>query len=247
MIASAAVELPYGAGYREWEKFAAFSDMFELERFCKILADSASAVQKGLSVDLTYTTGGHSYLIERLQVQDNKCREILEIERPGLYPRTWEAQLFSRLYVILDEVTDKPSLLPHELPGLQLDFHKVLIAAHDVFEPGRRAKLIALVEKATLKNAVSRIQADKAKRPRQRGTAPGGGKAFVAAVKKESKKQKAYTALAWLKNNIDLVFDGFDVVSCDDKVVKFKYMKKQKPTISVDTFRRYWQLPDKST
>lgn len=102
-----------------------------------------------------------------------------------------------------------------------------------------------LIEK-TLKDAARILQSERAKLPRERGLDHGGGKSFVLAVKKESKKQKSHTALAWLKANVDKVFAGFDVVSCDGDCVKFKYQGKEKPSISVDTFGRYWPLPDKS-
>lgn len=126
----------------EWEKFSTFGDIGELERVCDLF-ETAKAEEWTSLGDLL---GANSYLVKKLGVQDVESARILEIERPGLYQRTWMAGLFRSLYVKLDELTEKPYLLPGELPGLLIDFHKVLIAAHDIYDQSHRA---ALVEKAT--------------------------------------------------------------------------------------------------
>lgn len=123
----------------EWGKFSVFGDIGELEHVCYLL----ELADEEKRTDLSDLIGENSYLIKRLNEQDRLSAEILERERPGLYPKTWIAHLFSRLYVLLDEITEKPQLLPAALPRLLVDLHKAMIAAHDIFDPHHRAALVA--------------------------------------------------------------------------------------------------------
>jgi hypothetical protein len=125
-----------------WEKFATFADIGELEHVCELF-ETAKEEQWTSLADLA---GENSHLVIKLVTQDMESAAILEAARPGLYQKTWIAHLFRSLYVRLDELADKPYLLHDELPALLLDLHKVLIAAHDIYDPSHRA---ALIEKAT--------------------------------------------------------------------------------------------------
>jgi hypothetical protein len=122
-----------------WDDFATFRDMGELEHVCYLFETAAS---EGWG-DVSDIAGGKSYLAERLDAQDRRSHEILEAERPGLYEKTWMAHLMQQLFNTLYRLRKQPSLLPSELPGLLLNFHKVLIAAHEIYDPVHRAGLIA--------------------------------------------------------------------------------------------------------
>lgn len=130
----------------EWEEFSTFGDIAELEHVCELLEDRAGALHDGILVGVADLVGPDSYLIKRLEKQDSRSAAILLAERPdkpGLYGRTWMAKLIAGLYLRLNEIAERPECLPDELPRLELDFHKVLIAAHDIFDPHHRAALVA--------------------------------------------------------------------------------------------------------
>lgn len=139
----------------EWEKFSAFGDIGELEHVCYLL-DQASEEKQ---TDLHDLIGESSHLISKLTEQDRYSAQVLEGERPGLYPRTWIAHLFSGLYVLLNEIAEKPQLLSAELGRLAIDLHKVMIAAHDIFDPHHRAALIAEGERQAAEK-ISKARAD---------------------------------------------------------------------------------------
>lgn len=122
-----------------WEDFSAFGDTGELDHVCELF-EVATDEEWG---DVSGLAGDNSALIKRLVMQDTASRDLLEGERPGLYSKTWMAHLMRQLYLALDQITEKPYLLPGELPGLLLNFHKVLIAAHEIYDPAHRAKLVA--------------------------------------------------------------------------------------------------------
>lgn len=122
-----------------WENFSAFGDTGELGHVCELFE---TATDEEWS-DVSGLAGGNSTLTKRLVMQDTASRDLLESERPGLYPKTWMAHLMQQLYLTLDQITEKPHRLPGELSGLLLNFHKVLIAAHEIYDPRSRAKLIA--------------------------------------------------------------------------------------------------------
>jgi hypothetical protein len=130
----------------EWEEFSAFGDIAVLERVCELLEDRASALRDGIPVEVADLVGSDSALVGRLEKQDVQSAAILIAERPdrpGLYAKTWMAKLIAGLYLRLSEIAERPKYLPDELPRLELDFHKVLIAAHDIFDPHHRAALVA--------------------------------------------------------------------------------------------------------
>lgn len=129
-----------GGGLEEFEDFAAFGDIAGLEHVCEIFKYQADLATEYRDQP-EYLTGEKSPLIAGLNQQARRTEQILEKKRPGLYPRTWMASLFWRLFVRLDEVTEFPERLKGELPDLLLDFHKVQIAAHDVFDPASRMSL----------------------------------------------------------------------------------------------------------
>jgi hypothetical protein len=123
----------------KWEEFAAFMDIGELEHVCYLIG----LAEKENWEDLDELIGENSHLQMKLNAQDKHSSAILEGERPGLYPKTWIAHLFVALYVLLDELTEKPRRLTDALPRLVLDLHKVVIAGHDVFDSHHRAALVA--------------------------------------------------------------------------------------------------------
>lgn len=130
----------------EWEEFSAFGDIAELEHVCELLEDRASAVRDGIPAEVAELVGPGSTLMRRLERQDVQSAAILIAERPdrpGLYAKTWMAKLIAGLYLRLNEIAERPEYLSDELPRLELDFHKVLIAAHDIFDPHHRAALVA--------------------------------------------------------------------------------------------------------
>lgn len=131
---------------KEWEDFSTFGDIAELEHVCELLEESAGALRDGITVEVADLVGPGSHLMRRLERQDAQSAAILIAERPdrpGLYAKTWIAKLIAGLYLRLNEIAERPEYLPDELPRLELDFHKVLIAAHDIFDPHHRAALVA--------------------------------------------------------------------------------------------------------
>jgi len=151
-------------GIPEWEDFATFREMGELEHVCDLF-ESAAKEDAGIA-DIA---GENSYLIKRLVAQDIHSRDLLESERPGLYQKTWMAELITCLYARLDKIVEKPYLLQDDLPDLLLDFHKVMIAAHEIYDPVRRNGLIA---KATTDAISERAR----KAVNVRHEAPGGAR-----------------------------------------------------------------------
>ena len=130
----------------DWTRFSAFGDIGELEHVCSMLEEYAdSPLDQGC---LDYITGEKSFLIGRLNIQAKETERLVELKRLGLYQRTWIAGLFHDLFCLLDEVTEDPGLLPFVLSDFALGFHKVLIAAHEVFTPVNLEKMIAEAEKA---------------------------------------------------------------------------------------------------
>lgn len=130
----------------KWEDCSAFGDIAELEHVCHLLdgwADAGAALRDLTMDGPDYLFGEKSYLIKRLVLQDRQMEELIEKDHPGLYPRTWMASLFRELFVCLDYLTEKPHLIRERVPWLRESFHKVLIAAHDVFDEHHRAALIA--------------------------------------------------------------------------------------------------------
>lgn len=129
----------------QWESIAAFGDLAELEHVCELLHEAA-AVSADQRDEAEYLTGEKSTLSSRLVQQARYSEATIEAARPGLYRRTWIAELFGRLFLRLDEVTEFPARLAGELRDIELDLHKVLIAAHDVIDPECIAKLVAVAE-----------------------------------------------------------------------------------------------------
>lgn len=131
---------------KEWEEFSAFGDVAELEHVCELLEERANALRDGIAVEVADLVGPDSTLMKRLEKQDVQSSAILIAERPdrpGLYAKTWMAKLVAGIYLRLNELAQRPEYLPAELPRLELDFHKLLIAAHDIFDPHHRAALVA--------------------------------------------------------------------------------------------------------
>ena len=124
----------------EWNSFSAFDDARELERVVDLLHDWAEA---GRTVSeqnppfnrYDFQTGEKSHLWARLSLQAAETEKILEIEKPGLYPKTDIADNFYKLFFDLEDVAEKPLLLTQKLSDIVLSLHKVLIHAHEVFNP----------------------------------------------------------------------------------------------------------------
>lgn len=151
-----------------WEDFSAFSDPFEIDHVMDMLADWCEAYpQSNEPVD--YKIGEKSLLIERLNLQAREMERVLEHEKPGLYRRTWYAGLFGEMFVRLYELAEYPGNLKAELPWLKECMFKTLIAAHEIFDPAHRAKLIA---EATTKAISERAR----KAVNARHAAPGGAR-----------------------------------------------------------------------
>ena len=140
-----------------WEDFSAFEGVFELEHVCELLSEQAS-LDPALRDAAKYLTGEDSPLIKRLNLQAAKSEKIIETEKPGLYRRTWIAHLFGEMFGRLDDLTGHPEGLQDAMPWLREALHKVLIAAHDVFDPHHRA---ALVTKALLDGEAKGVAAAK--------------------------------------------------------------------------------------
>ena len=129
----------------EWDSVSAFRELFELEHVCEILRENA-AVPPECRESPVYLTGDKSPLIEALSRQARYSEKVIETVRSGLYQRTWIAEVFRRLWYRLDAITEFPERLADELHDIELDLHKILIAAHDVHDPEHRAKLAADAE-----------------------------------------------------------------------------------------------------
>lgn len=128
-----------------WDDFSAFGDIAELEHVCEMLAENASVATEHRDRP-EFLTGEKSILVKRLNIQAAAMERLLEQERPGLYRRTWMAHLFIGLFNRLYDVTERPETLAEEVPTIALELHKVLIAAHHVFDPAQRERLLAVAE-----------------------------------------------------------------------------------------------------
>lgn len=234
-----------------WEDFAAFGDINELELICSRLAD--------------FDTGADSHLVKMLQRQYDQSRIILEVEYrkflntpkkekgkgcpipdddsldkyyPGWYERTGVAQLFGVLFVKLDEVTEFPARLPAEIAGICMGLHKVLIHAHEVFDPVHRAEL---VEKEASRSFTGRQQKNGKFRRPNRKAAKFSGKVLVKAVWTENKKKIWTVAWEWLvqaaqsSNQVG----AFSLLGGNTESVEFKAGKKISQ-IKKGTFEQYW-------
>ena len=129
----------------EWDSVSAFRELFELEQVCEILRENA-AVPPECRESPVYLTGDKSPLIEALSRQARYSEKVIETVRSGLYQRTWIAEVFRRLWYRLDAITEFPERLADELHDIELDLHKILIAAHDVHDSEHRAKLVTEAE-----------------------------------------------------------------------------------------------------
>lgn len=128
----------------EWESFSAFGDIGELEHVCELLRETICIdAPPGAANDLV---GSGSFLRKRLTMQERETEQILEQERPGLFPRTWMAHLFNDIARQMFRIEKSQGRAVGEVPGLEINLHKVLIAAHDVFDERHRRNLVAKAE-----------------------------------------------------------------------------------------------------
>lgn len=151
-----------------WEDFSAFADPFEIDHVMDMLTDWCEAYPDA-NEPVDYKIGEKSLLIERLNLQAREMERALEREKPGLYRRTWYAGLFGEMFVRLYELAEWPGNLKAELPWLKECMYKTLIAAHEIFDPVHRAKLIA---EATTEAISERAR----KAVNARHAAPGGAR-----------------------------------------------------------------------
>jgi len=124
----------------EWNSFSAFDDARELEHVVDLLHDWADSGQMVSEQNppfnrYDFQTGEKSHLWARLSLQAAETEKILEIEKPGLYPKTDIADNFYKLFFDLEDVAEKPFLLKPKLSDIVLRLHKALIYAHEVFNP----------------------------------------------------------------------------------------------------------------
>lgn len=141
-----------------WDELSAFEDLSDLDHVCKLLSDAVDddPAQRG---SLEYLTGEKSQLLKRLNLQAEKTEEILEAETLGLYRKTWVADLFQQLFYRLYCLTNNPQELRGDVPWLREALHKVLIAAHEVFDPRRRKALVESVLSTNAKKASAKSHA----------------------------------------------------------------------------------------
>lgn len=158
----------YNKDIPQWEDFSAFGDPFEIDHVMEILTDWCEAYPDA-NEPVDYKIGEKSLLIERLNLQAREMERALEREKPGLYRRTWYADLFGEMFVRLYELAEYPGNLKAELPWLKECMFKTLIAAHEVFDPVHRSKLIA---EATTEAISARAR----KAVNARHAAPGGAR-----------------------------------------------------------------------
>lgn len=224
-----------------WEDFAAFGDIGELEHVCYLLEEEAKVAARLSPAECM--TGEGSHLSKQLVRQARESRAVIEREHPGLYDRTWIAELFERLYRRLDEVTEFPSRLAGELRDIELDLHKVMIAAHDVFDQEHRA---AMVAKAVAAASREKQKAIASKSRPNRRSSETSGKVLVAVVKTESKKQKWNTGWDWLVSAAEArkSVGKFQLDDVNDGVVSYTAAGKD-TTMKRETFQRYWNTAEK--
>lgn len=219
-----------------WEDFAAFGDLGELEHVCGLLEEQAGAAEFITAEHCM--TGDDSFLVARLNRQASKTMEILEAVRPGLFERSWHGKLFAELFVLLDEVTERPSRLPDLIDILCLDLHKVMIAAHDVFDPVHRA---ALVERAKADDFSSRQTRAAKDFPRNRKPSAVTRKALVEVVRSQSKRRIWNSAWEWLKaaTNEGQTIGEFELQRCTAETIAYR-VRGRDADIKEVTFRDYW-------
>jgi hypothetical protein len=154
----------YNKDIPRWEDFSAFSDPVEIDHVMDMLADWCEAYPDA-NEPVDYKIGEKSLLIERLNLQAREMERVLEREKPGLYRRTWCAGLFGEMFVRLYDLAEYPSNLKAELPWLKECMFKTLIAAHEIYDPAHRAKLVAKAASGAIasrnKAAAKKLRASK--------------------------------------------------------------------------------------
>lgn len=192
-------------GIPAWEDFAAFGDMGELEHVCYMFEEAA---EEGAGI--AHFAGGESHLIKQLLKQHVESFNLLEQERPGLYQRTWMAEVINSLFVRLDALVRQPQYLPHDLHGLLLDFHKVMIAAHEIYDPRSRAKLVAKAACEAADGAIANRNKEAAKRSR----ASKGIEAAIHWAFRDGESAVTKTA-EWVWRKLEK-YDEADALECGD-------------------------------
>lgn len=139
------------------------------------------------------------------------------------------------LFKLLQQARQKPEISESRPARETVDLLLEIIgdalgasSADDVF-----ARLHGLVE--------AEKQRERAKRPRTRKPDPGAGHGFVAEIKAESKKRTPHSAWGWLQSKDGHKFDGFEIVSCDQAEVKYRFNDGNDRSIKAKTFARYWK------
>ena len=244
----------------EWNNFSAFDGVYELEHVVDLLHDWSAAGADVAKLNshrnrYDYETGEKSYLWKRLGIQAAETEAIIEKEKPGLYPRTDIADNFNKLFFVLDDVAEKPYLLASELPDIVLRLHKVLIYAHDIFDPEHRKELInkeitkaKVIDSETLNEAVEeqkrRLQSERGKKSK-RGPSAESGVALVKEVRTISKKRAWTNAWDWLVSMAEdeKALCKFEMISHQADVVFYRINGTEK-SLKKTTFVSYWQKKD---
>lgn len=159
----------------KWEDFSAFVDFGELEHLCHLMEQSAAEIGEDTeeNYDIIRWFYKNSTLIKRISIQHVESEKIIENECPGLYKRTWIAQEIDALLKFIDTIFDNPDIFPEKLSTLLLYLHKILIAAHEIYNPRHRAAMIEKIKISTISKA-SKAASDKAINARY--DAPGGSR-----------------------------------------------------------------------
>lgn len=104
-----------------------FGDFFELESFCERLHDESKVANVPTDDPGYQKSDPLTWLRKRLDHQWSAQAREIEAEYPGLFPRTYLASIYDEADEMLERIERYPSVLPVDLPRLELLLHKLYI------------------------------------------------------------------------------------------------------------------------
>lgn len=121
------------------ETDSVFGDFVDLEHVCELLHEQAKV--SDCPVDHPVHKNGPVRLLrQRMHMQWSAQAREIEAQHPGLFPRTYLAEIYDESDEILERIERYPGALPADLPRLELLLHKLYILSLLTHEDVQRAK-----------------------------------------------------------------------------------------------------------
>lgn len=223
----------------KWEDLSAFGDVGELEHVIELLRGHAEFLRESTLPRDHWAVRDNPFAFLRRQIerQYHATRTALEAERPGLFDRTYIAELLGRLSFSLNEYERNPySMLP-ALHDLELDLHKALLAAYAVFDPESRRRMI----EREAQEAIAR------ERGRRGGEAKRGHRGPVRQLVDQLREDIGPGDFAGFLAALDDVIRNGEWVGelhpqeLSGSVLYFAFADGREGTAKVETLRKYWR------